>query len=296
MRRRWWRASLPLLLACAIGLFASWPLLTNPGLPEGTDAELHIYRTAELGYSLRAGALYPRWAPDFYHGHGYPIFNYYAPLTYYLSYALSLGRPEAAEAGVKATLVVSQVLGAAGAYMLGRVFGRRGGGVLGALAYSLAPYVQLVNPHIRGAIAESVALGFLPWALWSWEMLWRRGRGAPVPAVLTTAAVFLSHNLTGLSCLALVGLLGVWRAVGKGRALLVVAAWTVAAFALLTAFFWVPFVLERSAVQLNVAGDGHYDFRNHFVALRQLFAWVGPMDRRAASAHVPMSAGPPVLL
>lgn len=296
MRRFLSRLPWALICACAVGLTAAWPLLSIPGLAGDTDAELHVYRTAELGYSLRAGALYPRWAPDFYHGYGYPIFNYYAPLTYYLSYALALMRPEAAAAGVKATLILAQVVGAIGAYQLGRLFGRKGGGLLGALAFSFSPYVQLINPYVRGAVAESLALGFLPWALWGWEMLWRRGRRALLPAVLATSAVLLSHNLSGLSCLALVSGLGLWRGLGRWRKRLHVAIVAAAVFALLTAFFWLPFVVERAAVQLNVAGEGHYDFRNHFVPVRQLLALVEPLDRRAASARVPMSVGAPVLL
>lgn len=285
----------PLLLACAVGLLAAWPYYSNPGLPAGTDVELHVFRTAELGYSLRAGALYPRWAPDFYHGHGYPIFNYYAPLTYYLSFALALGRPEAAAVGVRLTLILAQVLGAVGAYQLGRLFGRRGGGLLGAIAFSFSPYVQLVNPHVRGAVAESVALAFLPWALWAWEVLWRRGERALVPAVLTTSAVFLSHNLTGLSCVGLLAGLGLARCASGARRHLRPALLAAVIFVLVTAFFWLPFLVERSAIKLEVAGDGHYDYRNHFVPFRELTAWLEPMDRRAASPHIPMSAGPATL-
>ena len=72
---------LGLLLALALALLAAMPFLTRPDLPRGTDAELHVFRAAEMGYSLRAGDHFPRWAPDFYYGYGYPIFNYYAPLT-----------------------------------------------------------------------------------------------------------------------------------------------------------------------------------------------------------------------
>ena len=68
-------------LVLALALIAAAPFLTRPGLPHHTDAELHVYRAAELGHALRGGAFYPRWAPDFYYGYGYPIFNYYAPLT-----------------------------------------------------------------------------------------------------------------------------------------------------------------------------------------------------------------------
>ena len=48
------------------------------------------FRLAELSYLLRGGEFYPRWAPNFYHGYGYPIFNYYAPLTYYLGSLIEL--------------------------------------------------------------------------------------------------------------------------------------------------------------------------------------------------------------
>ena len=67
-----------LWLVVALALVAAGPFLTRPGLPRQTDAELHVYRAAELGRTLRAGAVYPRWAPDLYLGYGYPIFNYYA--------------------------------------------------------------------------------------------------------------------------------------------------------------------------------------------------------------------------
>ena len=276
---------------------SAWANFRNEGLPKGTDAELHVYRTAELGFSLAAGNLYPRWAPDFYYGLGYPIFDYYAPLTYYLGHLLTLGHPELAAVGAKACLILAHVIGAAGAFMLGRLFGGEGGGLLGALAYAFAPYIQLINPYVRGDLAETFALACVPWALWSWEQVWRKGTaGSGAAAVMSTSAVFLSHNLTGLTCLALVAGLSLWHWRFRRHPHLALALAAAATFVLITAFFWLPFLLERSAVRLNVAGDGHYDFRNHFVALRDLLAWVTPIDRRATAANVPMTAGPQALI
>ena len=114
------QSDLGLFLAVILGFIASWPFLANPGLPGATDAELHIYRIAELGFSLQAGNLYPRWAPDFYYGHGYPIFNYYAPLTYHLGNWLTLLQPQHAATGAKLVFILSQVLGTVGAYLLGK--------------------------------------------------------------------------------------------------------------------------------------------------------------------------------
>ncbi|MGC9348901.1 MAG: 6-pyruvoyl-tetrahydropterin synthase-related protein [Anaerolineae bacterium] len=291
----------PIFCAIVLGIYAAWPYLQFPGLPAQTDAELHVFRIAEVGYSLRAGNPYPRWAPDFYHGYGYPIFNYYAPLVYHLGYVLTFGRPEFAAVGAKVLFVWAHVLGSVGAYLLGRRFGSEGGGLLGAIGFSFAPYIQLINPHIRGDLAEVFSLACLPWALWGWECVWQsretgRPLGSVVSAVLWTAATFLSHNLTGLSAILLVAAISAWRWLveRRGRSLGIAMA-TAAVFVLLTAFFWLPFVAERDAIMLDVAGEGHYDFHNHFVRFRELLKPMGRIDHRSTSIGVPMTVGPQIL-
>ncbi len=282
------------MLALLIGVIAAWPFLIYSSLPTATDAELHIFRIAEMGYSLRAGNLYPRWAANFYHGYGYPIFNYYAPLTYHLGNWVTLFQPAHAVGGAKALFIGAALLGAVGAYLLGREFGGQGGGVLGAATFALAPYIQLINPHVRGDLPETFALAFIPWALWSWERLWTAGGKAIfVTAILSAAITLLSHNLTGLTTMLLLVALSTWhRLVNKEHARF---GWAFLAGVLtitLTAFFWLPFLLERRFIRLDVAGEGHYDFRNHFVLLRDLLALLRPIDWRAATNNSSMSAGP----
>ncbi len=284
-------------LALALGLLAAWPFFINPGLPRATDAELHIIRTAELGFSLRAGNPYPRWAPDFYYGYGYPIFNYYAPLTYHLGNWLTAFHPQWAVNGAKAVFILAHLLSAAGAYNLGKLFGGARGGLLGAAAFALSPYILLINPHIRGDLAEVFALALFPWMLWSWERLWRNaGWGNFAFAVLVTVALVLSHNLTALTAAVVLSVLTFWRAATTMSFPLfqVRFRWTIIGgllVAMLTAYFWLPFLAERHAVRLNVAGEGHYDYHNHFVNLLELLAPLHPLDRAAAAPLVPMSAG-----
>jgi len=74
-------------LACLLALFAFYPLL-QPGLPNTADGALHLYRTVELDQCWQDGVYYPRWAPNLFLGYGYPIFNFYAPLLYYLAEVL----------------------------------------------------------------------------------------------------------------------------------------------------------------------------------------------------------------
>ncbi|MBK8128986.1 MAG: hypothetical protein IPK53_08590 [bacterium] len=67
-------------------MLAIWTFIGRGQLPQETDAELR-FRLAELSYLVRGGVFYPRWGPAFIMA-GYPIFNYYAPLTYYVGLLL----------------------------------------------------------------------------------------------------------------------------------------------------------------------------------------------------------------
>ncbi len=280
-------------LALLIGVVAAWPFLTYAGLPAATDAELHVFRIAEMGYSLKAGNLYPRWAANFYHGYGYPIFNFYAPLVYHLGNWLTLFHPERAVAGAKMIFIGAAIGGALGAYLLGHEFGRKGGGLLGAATFAFSPYIMLINPHVRGDLAEVFALALFPWALWSWERLWHDGgRGMFFAAVIFTSATLLSHNLTGLTLIVLLIALSLWRwLIDKCQARFGWALLAGVLVAALTAYFWLPFLLERQHIRLNVAGEGHYDFRNHFVLLSELLSPLPRLDWRAATATPPMTVG-----
>jgi hypothetical protein len=266
-----------LCLALILALVAAAPFFARPGLPRQTDAELHVYRAAELGHTLRAGAFYPRWAPDLYYGYGYPIFNYYAPLTYYLANAFDLLPGVDIVTGVKAVFILGLVVASAGAYLLGREFSGPTAGVLAAALFTFAPYVIFIDPHARGDLAEHFAVCLLPLGFYAFHRLMSGagGRGALLGSVLTLAAIVFSHNLMGLvASILLFGywiwlvLLGVGRPrAGWGALVFILAAATIA-------FFWLPFLFERSAIKLDVIDQegGHFDFRNHFLTLGELLA------------------------
>ncbi|MBE9471852.1 MAG: hypothetical protein IMY75_07085, partial [Chloroflexi bacterium] len=188
------------ILALALALVAAAPFLTRPGLPHQTDAELHVYRAAELGHTLRAGVFYPRWAPDFYYGYGYPIFNYYAPLTYYLANLFDLWPGVDIVCGVKAVFVLGLLVASLGTYLLGRALFGPSAGVLAAASFTFAPYVVFIDPHGRGDLAEHFALCLLPLAFYAFHRLMSGvgGRGALLGSVLSLAAIVFSHNLLGL--------------------------------------------------------------------------------------------------
>jgi len=269
-----------------LATLAAWPFLTRASLPTFTDAEMHAYRTFEILSAWQAGVPYLRWAPDFFYAFGYPVFNYYSPLTYYLGAAyggLCCAVTGGAAAGVKFVLVAAVYLGAAGMYLFVR--DRWGGiaGVVSAAAFSLSPYMLYIDPHARGDSPETFAIAVGVFMLWAFTRLRRTAsRGDVLLAAVTLAALVLSHNLMAVLFF---GLLLAWLtwdvlimdetgslSVGRWKVIASLAGAVTLGLGL-AAFMWLPAVLERNAVQFrNVAGGTYFDFHSHFVNWRELFA------------------------
>lgn len=262
-----------IFLALALGLLAASPFLLRAGLPRGTDAELHVYRAAELGHAIREGVFYPRWAPNLYLGYGYPIFQYYAPLTYYLSNVFALVLPGVGVvSGVKAVFVVGLLVGPVGAYLLARELFDPEPAVIAPAAFVFSPYVLFIDPHARGVLAEHFAICLAPLAFYSFHRLMRSPtRGRFLACVCSLGAVVFSHNLMGLVVSGLMASYWIWQLAFTAQR--ENWHWGLAAFVLaaaLIAFFWVPALLENDAVKLEVIGPGHFDFREHFLSLGEL--------------------------
>ena len=239
------------LAVLVLVVLAIWPFLANTGLPQETDAELHIFRLAELSFLVRGGEFYPRWAPNFYHGYGYPIFNYYAPLSYYTGMLFDFLPGVDVVTAVKSTFILGILLGAVGMYGFVRDNWGRPAAYVATAVYLFTPYIQYIDPHARGVLPESFALGIFPMALWTLDRL-RRQKTAWrwITAVLFTTAIILSHNLMAMLLFAILFVWAVWQvASGKWQVasnlrprppapLLLIPALFLAVG--LAAFFWLP--------------------------------------------------------
>jgi hypothetical protein len=224
---------------------------------------------------IREGVLYPRWAPDLYLGYGYPIFNYYAPLTYYVGNLLDLVLPTVdIVSGVKGVFVLGLLLASTGAYLLGRQLFEPAAGLIGAAAFTFSPYVLFIDPHARGDLAEHFAICLLPLSFYLFhQLIVAPARGTLLATIMSSAALVFSHNLLGLVGSGLLLAYWAWRLlVGPKRQRTLWAPLALGLSAALLSFFWLPAFLERDAVKLQVIGPGHFDFREHFLSLSELLA------------------------
>jgi hypothetical protein len=144
--------------------------LMQPGIQNYRDALMSVYRVFELDQAWGQGTLYPRIGPDLNFRLGAPLFQFYPPLAAYgglLLHGLGLGFV----AATKGTMAISLLLGGLGVYTyVRRLTGRSLGAATAAVLFLFAPYV-LLTTYERGAAAEALALGLLPWLLWALHRL-----------------------------------------------------------------------------------------------------------------------------
>jgi len=260
-------------LAAALftAVLAAWPLLSVPGLVNtraGGDSPFLLLRVYELATNLRAGVVPARWMPDAAYGLGYPFFNYYAALPYYLAAALSLAGAGVLW-GVKLAQLVGFVAAAAAMYALAHeLFGDRAAALLAAVAYTFAPF-HMVNVYVRGdSLSEFYAFAFYPLILWAILRL-RRAPTAGSVAILgfSYASLMVTHNISAFIFSPLAGTAVIVAGASAPRArlrVLVLGAGSLLLGAALSAWFWAPALLERSAVSLTDMTTGYFNYAGHF--------------------------------
>ena len=167
------RSQAPFFLIALLSLPAAYSFLSGE-LPRTNDLVTHVYRSFELEQLLRAGVLFPRWAPQLVHGYGYPIFNYFPYLSHYL---ISLTHIAAGLDYLWAYRLVAACVTVSagwGAFLCASdLFGDESSGLLAAIGFVYSPYL-LMTANVRGGLPESLALAALPFTLWAWA---RAARG-----------------------------------------------------------------------------------------------------------------------
>jgi hypothetical protein len=279
----------------ALALLASWPLL-HSGPPNIVDAPNHYYRLVELAWHVRHWDLYPRWFSDINHGYGGPLFNFYAPLSYYaplILHLLGLALPQAFLGGF-VLAVFAAVLGMYG--WSEAQFNSMTAGMLAASAYVLSPYL-FYNLLIRGALPEVWGLALAPWLFWAGrQAVVQSGRRSSVLLALGYAALILTHSLSALLfspllLLYVACLTGLPTRTSIGRWLGLAAALALGAG--LAAFFLLPFFVENGYITLSRAS---LDYKAFFISISDLLSLPVPFDPLLARNAYPLSLPLPTLV
>jgi hypothetical protein len=192
-------------LALLLSLPVAGPLL-QPGYFWGAhDARHSVYFLHQFNKVIQDGIWYPRWAPDFAFGYGYPFFNIYGPLSSYLGEGLLLAGLDIVTA-VKVVFGLAAILSGLSMYLFVRRLLGPPAGLIAALTYVYLPY-HVFDLYVRAALAESVGFVFVPLALWGfYEVVTRPRLAALLWTALAYAALMFTSNLLALMFTPILGL------------------------------------------------------------------------------------------
>jgi hypothetical protein len=270
---RRWDFALGLLLSLSL----LWPLVVAPYFVH--DDDVQTIRIYEMHQCVIDGQVPCRWVPDLGGGYGYPEFNYYAPLPYYVGeifYAVSHDMMVAA----KWTFGVGFLLAFFSTYLAAGALWGRLGGSLSAIFFMFAPY-HAENLYGRGAMDELWAMAAIPLAFWAFVRLGKRpgGRNSLLLG-LALAAVVLCHNLSAMLLAALLSILTLVR-LSSSRQFSSVPYLAGAALwgAAISAFYVLPVLLEGTFVHLETLIINESNYAEHFADLHRLLGeapwWLG---------------------
>ncbi|MDM8520247.1 hypothetical protein QUF64_09375 [Anaerolineales bacterium HSG6] len=288
------------------------PLLQPGYFWGGHDARHSVYFLHQFDQAIQDGVWYPRWAPDFAFGYGYPFFNIYGPLSSYLGEILHLFGLDIVNA-VKCVFGLSAVLCGLTMYLFMRDMLTPKAGVISALTYVYLPY-HLFDLYVRAALAESVGFVFVPLAMWGFfRTVTRPTLMTILGAAVAYALIMFTSNLLALIFTPIFGLyvafMMTWQffrdpiiTTDTSVKPTSIIGWLTPAIDNLLArpnryirfirtglspllalflglgisgIFWIPAFLEYRFVRVDQWIGGRFAFGDDFVALHQLFspAW-----------------------
>ena len=298
----------PWLIAAAALALIPILAIARPGIPHTADGYVHILRTLEVSHLLREGVLYPRWAPDFYLGYGYPFFNFYAPGAHLLA-ALAALTGLGVLRGVVAVQVIALLLYPTGAYLAARSLfatdaaGRwaRPAALVSAALYLYAP-LRFRELFTQGNLSQLLALALLPWCAWLLLEAIRRVdlRWSAAAGVALAGLVYAHHPsaFLGFPFLAIyAGAVAIIAGRGDrtathatGRRLTVGGAAFLLGI-LLSAPFWLPSVAELRYVNITAIESGMFNARLNLLPLTELLSPARILDDAALNPPQPNSLG-----
>lgn len=256
----------PVLVILVLSVFIVWPLFL-PGYFSHHD-DLQVMRIFEMKRCFQDFQIPCRWVPDMGYGNGYPLFNYYNPLPYYVGGVLSFFLGFLLSA--KILFFVPLILGGIAMYFLAKeIFGKEESAVLAAVLYLFAPY-RALDIYVRGAVAESFAISLIPLVLYfALKFIKENTKKYLIYFSLSLAAFFTSHTIMALLFLpVLFFMITYWVWMEKKNFNIIYGLLLGVG---LSAFFTIPAYIEKNLVQIDNLTKLDLDFRAHFATLPQLF-------------------------
>ena len=260
----WWIVGLIFLI------IPTFYQLIRPGFFPMQD-DLQAFRINQMVKCLQDFQIPCRWIPDMGYQYGYPQFNFYGPLPFYIGGVLNLVGIQVIDA-VKILFILGFVLSAVAMFVFLRSFLDEKSAFFGSILYTYAPF-KAAEVYVRGSLSEFLTFIFLPLLFWaSYQFIKLKKIKYLVWFSIILGCLLTTHNLTSLIFLPI---LGIWILIliiqnRDWRSFLKIILAGVLGIGL-AVFYLLPVIFEGKFVHLETLIGGYFDYRQHFVSLYQLF-------------------------
>ncbi len=268
-----------LLLSLTVAIFAGRYLLTSSHFH--THDDIQVFRIHEFIQCFKDSQIPCRWSKNLGKGFGYPLFIFYPPVIYVFPALIStLGFSLITSLNLFALLTM--LLAAYSMFKLAYRLTDKNPRLafLASVMYTFYPY-HAVNLFVRGVYAETFAWSIFPLVLEGFYRL-AKGEVKSIKPAIALTLILLSHNI---STMLMYPLTIIWTFViylqfvhfdvSINRLMKVKIIKQIVLNLILplglSAFYFLPMILEKPLVQTESMIFGYYSFVNHFVSLKQLF-------------------------
>lgn len=268
------KKTIGLLLVLIASVLTITPLFNRGFFPMHDDTQ--PTRVYEMAKALSDGQFPVRWVEDLGYGYGYPLYNFYAPLPYYVGSFFTFFGFNAIDSS-KIMFALGMIGAGISMYFFSASLWGVSAGIIAALLYVFLPYhgVQL---YVRGAVGELFAYAMLPLVMWAITRLDQKIQSVFLGGI-GLALIVLSHNISALIVLWILfttgGLLTLSVLLQRQNPTKIFTFVSIVLFGLgLSAFFWVPAIQEAHLTKVEKLTEGSNNFQLHFVFPDQL--WDSP--------------------
>ncbi len=235
-------------------------------------------RVLQLANALKDSHIPVRWSKDLGYGLGYPLFNFYAPLPYYIGAGVYFISNNIVYSTLAMYLIGIIIAPISMYFLLKKIFGSLSA-IVGSLIYTYAPY-HAVEIFVRGAVGEYWAFGLMPLVIlfliktYQHKSLFNITTGA-----MLYAALILSHNILAMiftiMIIPLLLFVFIINWYNKNHLSSIKAVIVSILFGLLlSSFFWLPAISESSFTNIKAIVTGGSNYQDHYLYQDQL--WDSP--------------------
>jgi uncharacterized membrane protein len=236
----------------------------------------HITRLYLLDQAIRQGSLYPRWVGGLGFNLGYPLFNFYPPLIYYVAEFFHLLGFNLLWS-LKLMIIAGSFLSSIGMYLLGKRFFDKKTGILAATLFTFFFY-RTITIYIRGAWAEFFAMSILPFVFLGLDNIHRNNNlKRSLLFSISLGLLILAHPLIAFPTFFFIGLFFIYYFFYSKNRWLFFKNFLIGTFLGLgiSSFFWLPSIIEKQYTLVDaILTHELANYKIHFIYPFQF--WFSP--------------------